>query len=244
MAGRSRIVVAMPLAAFHEVFSLEAWFDQWRVAIDRHESPSAEGAVWPPSTRRAVLEALSDASAEQFLNPLVASHLRRFGALHARLVAPERMFWVRSEWEKVDISYGLATPFRPGPRAWDNAWASGATGDIGQCEVKVCYTHLYAGKMKRLAGQLEVRRERDYVRKAPTLPHIRYHGLVWLFEHGGATTLQRVGDELLEEATSLGLVARRTFTYPSSPDDLGRLWPYPDGNSCGLTLALLELPAS
>lgn len=228
----------MELAAFRKAFSFGTWFDRWREEL---AAPATD--AWPGSIRRVVLEALSDASAEQLLNPLVASHLRRFGGELARRLAPDRVFWVRSEWAKVDLSYGLAAPFAPTPRGWNVAWTTGQTGDLGQCEVKVCYTHLHLGKLKTLAGQLEDRRERDRLHDAPGLEHLRYHGLVWLFEHGGATKLPGLGAELEAEAKTLGLVVRRPF-IPSTAEVLGRIWPSADGAPyrCGMTMALLELP--
>ncbi|MEN9796372.1 MAG: hypothetical protein RL653_68 [Pseudomonadota bacterium] len=191
-----------------------------------------------------LLEALSDASAEQFLNPLVASHLRNHGGRLAKAVKANKVFWVRSEWEKVDLCYGLADPFKPTPEGWASSWRTGATGDLGQCEVKVCYTHLYAGKIETLAGQLEERRERDKSYDAPNRKRLRYHGLIWLFQHGGIDELKSIGDKL--EATSVrnGLNVVRNFVPSREQDTLGPLWPSENGEAyaCGMALALVELP--
>lgn len=226
-------------AATDGVFSLETWFDRW---LDALGAPClADDAAWPGRTRRMIAEALSDASAEQFLNPLVASHLRHFGREHASKHTPDRVFWVRSEWDKVDLSYGLSAPFELSTRSWNGASADGTTGDLGQCEVKVCYTHLHAGKIKTLAGQLEDRRDRD--RQAPGADALQYHGLVWLFQHGGIDDLRRIGDTIREQAERFGLVTRRPFAYPDVADDCGALWPSTGTKPyrCGMALALFEL---
>ncbi len=233
--------------AFRNQFTFEGWFKEWRAALAQpgEASDSATAGHWSGAfrVRRAVLEALSDAGAEQFLNPLVASHLRSFGSRIASTSAPESWFWVRSEWEKVDISYGLAPRrFSGESRGWERAWLSGATGDLGQCEVKVCYTHHYAGKMGVLRGQLEERRERD-VRRRPHFERQRYHGLIWLFQHEGVGELRHVGDRLLKEAEDLRLKVLHPFLIPSAADNLGRLWPSCEKQNyeCGLSLALVEL---
>lgn len=223
--------------SFRKKFSFESWFDAWRDALD------AQSTI-----RSLVLEALSDASAEQFLNPLVANSLRHFGGELAARLAPKRVFWVRSEWEKVDLSYGLAEPFKPTTSGWELAWRAGKTGDLGQCEVKVCHTNLRAGRLKTrlktLAGQLEDRRDRDRAREAPGHTQLRYHGLVWLFQHGGTSDIQGVGRQLEREAAALGLKVRRKFFTPTRADNLGRIWPSADGSTyrCGMSLALMELP--
>ena len=169
--------------------------------------------------------------------------MRHWGGHLARTHAPQRSFWVRSEWEKVDLSYGLATPFDIHRLGWEKAWHQGDTGDLGQCEVKVCYTHLHEGKIKTLAGQLEERRARDRNRRGPGSNCLRYHGLVWLFQHGGIDRLHDIGAGLEAAAQQSGLTVRRGFGYPSGPDDLGRIWPSSNDRDhrCGLSLALVEL---
>lgn len=192
-----------------------------------------------------MLEALSDASAEQFLNPLVASDLRKFGRDLASRCAPERVFWVRSEWDKVDLSYGLAEPFELTHAGWQTARKSGTAGELGKCEVKVCYAHFYAGKIKCLEKQLR-QRERASMQQSSAYgtpaQGLRYYGLVWLFEHGGAKNLKRVGKLLEEEASGLGLAVRHGFCDPAVRD-LGRIWPSSDGSTyqCSISAALFEL---
>lgn len=232
----------MPLNAFRQRFSFKAWFDKWREELEHPATTAAEGR-WSLAPRRAVLEALSDAGAEQFLNPLIAGHLRRFGGQLAQAHAPERWFWVRSEWEKVDISYGLATHFSGDSGGWNRAWDAGKTGDMGQCEVKVCYVHHCAGQIMALAAQLKQRRDRDVRRKAPGRDALQYHGVVWLFQHDGAEKMGAIGKGLEEEARSLGLDISRAFKQPAKPDALGRLWPSLDGReyTCGLSIALVKL---
>lgn len=226
---------------FRNVFSFESWFDSWCQQLGSQDGePSDER--WVFSLRRTILEALSDASSEQFLNPLVASHLRHFGRRLADQHVKERWFWVRSEWTKVDLSYGLAENFdihRHG--AWDRQWATGGTGDLGQCEVKVCYAHLYADKIETLAAQLVERRARDRRGHAPDAEKQTYHGVIWLFEHGDANEIRRVGAHLEDEARRWGLAVRRPFQHSDELDDLGTLWPHPDGYRCRLAIALVEL---
>lgn len=219
-------------AAFRQRFSFEDWFDRFCSDIDS-----------PSPIRRLVLEALSDAGAEQFLNPLAASNLRRYGAAIAAGTDPDLLFWVRSEWEKVDLCYGLAVPFEPTRRGWNSAWEQGKTGDLGQCEAKVCYTHIPAGKVEELAGQLRQRRQRDQVRRSPGLEHLRYHGIVWLFQHAGVDAMPDVCRELESRAETLGLTVLRPFRAPATPEDLGRIWPSATNSSysCGMAMALLEL---
>lgn len=230
----------MDLAAFHERFRFEEWFDTWMLEL---ASPIAEGETWPPSTRRLISEALSDASAELFLNPLMASHLRRFGSKLAKESGSDRVFWVRCEWAKVDISFGLAEPFSLSVDGWNQAWQNGTTGDLGQCEVKVCYTHLHAGRIKTLAGQLAERRERDRSPAAPGSEGLRYFGLVWLFEHSGTSTLASLGSALEHQAELEGLEVLRPFERNVNEVVLGGIWPSIDESpyTCGLTLALFEL---
>jgi hypothetical protein len=197
----------MDIDSLRELFSMRDWFCRW---VDALAAPSTD-ARWPSPLRRLVAEALSDAAAEQFLNPLVAQHLRRYGASVAEASSTDRVFWVRSEWEKVDLSYGFARPFEGSSAAWDRAWRDGVTGDVGQCEVKVIYAHQPQGMMKTLAGQLEERRAKDVARAAPDAAKLRYHGLVWLFEHGDGAGLPELIENVKAEATQLELVcvARR-----------------------------------
>ncbi|MCC6993525.1 MAG: hypothetical protein IT370_02735 [Deltaproteobacteria bacterium] len=235
---------------FRSKFTFEAWFDEWLRQLGPAGSALPTGDEhdhhWSGSfeVRRAVLEALSDAGAEQFLNPLVASHLRAFGSKLARTTPPSSWFWVRSEWSKVDISYGLAqTPFAGRSGGWEKQWRAGDTGDLGQCEVKVCYTHQYEGRLPVLQGQLRSRRASDRHLKAPGFDQQRYHGLVWLFQHEGVDELEEAGEQLLKEARDLRLKVLRGFSFPRDADNLGRLWPSCEGRDykCGMSLALVEL---
>lgn len=230
-----------------ECFSIENWFDALRADLGK---PSTHDAAWPPTVRRFILEALSDAAAEQFLNPIVANHLRLFGGnvVEKHGMSPERMFWVRSEWEKIDLSYGLALPFTPTSVGWEQAWRAGTSGELGQVEAKVCYAHLRTadlkGQIKKLSRQLKARRAYDLWQKSPHREKLRYHGLVWLFQHGGVDELEDVGEMLLEDVEDLGLTVSRKFDVPTPPDDLGRLWPAKASYQCGLSVALVELEHS
>ena len=121
--------------------------------------------------------------------------------------------------------------------------SAGISGDLGQIEVKVCYTHHYAGKINMLVTQLEKRREQDRLTKAPTWSSQHYHGVIWLFQHGWVEHLAPMATELTSEATRLGLIKRQSFRTQEAADPLGRLWPSLNGQnySCGLSLAFFEL---
>jgi hypothetical protein len=242
---RAQYDEAMELEEFRTRFRFEDWFDAWRTELAARGAGECEGSIsaWPASLRRMVLEALSDAAPEQFLNPLAASHLRRFGGRLAGRFAPNHVFWVRSEWNDVDLSYGLALPFESRARPWEHARETGRTGELGRCEVKVCYAHLMQGKMKVLAGQLEARRARDREEGLPGAETLRYHGLVWLFSHGDDGRLPSVAALLRGEADGNGLRAVRAFEGDVVTDDLGRLWPTTGGGAyrCRLTTGLFEL---
>lgn len=227
------------LQRFRNEFWLVDWFDRWLEVL----GPPMETAdeTWPPPLRRLVTEVASDASPEQFLNPLTAAHLRRHGRKLAQDLELSRQFWVRSEWEKVDLSYGLAGAFSD--NNWDRAWSDHETGDLGQCEVKVCYTHQYKGKVAILADQLTERHKRDQLRKAPGRAFQRYHGLIWLFQLDGIDKMAEVGGEIEAETGRHGLTVVRSFNLPARADNLGALWPG-RGHSdygVGLAAALVEL---
>jgi len=104
---------------------------------------------------RMMLEILTDAASELFCSAILAAHLRRFGAQRFA----SNKFWVRCEWAKFDLSYGIA---RETFSDWDKAWARGITGDLGTIEVKVIYKHYaeskYLAKVADLAAQLQARR--------------------------------------------------------------------------------------
>lgn len=157
------------------------WFDTFVNDIGICElSPGGDTHAFPQNMKSLIIEVLSDASNEQFLNGLMASHLRHWG----RKEYDNDLFWARSEWHKTDVSYGLATQsFSYRGRGWDSAWHKGITGDIGQIEVKVCYSHLYSGKILQLASQLLRREQGDRDNKLLRRPQL-YHGVVWMFDIG------------------------------------------------------------
>lgn len=231
--------------AFQQRFSMDHWFDAFCRQLSSDPVPTGDEEIWTLSFRRSVLEALSDSGAELFLNPLMASHLRHFGRQLARHHAPEKWFWVRSEWDKADLAYGLAAPFDAANHGWNEAWLRGITGDLGQIEAKVCYTHFDAGQIRTLADQLRTRKKRDWQNNAPHRHRQRYHGVVWLFQHGGIDGIAGQADRLTQEACGLGLTLRRPFGTAETAVHLGRLWPSQSGKDyvCGVSLALFELAA-
>lgn len=225
-------------------FSFADWFVAWRKALG-NPARFAHGAEWQLDLRHLVVSALSDASAEQLLNPLVASHLRHYGARWAiENGYQDKTFWVRSEWAKVDLSYGLAEPFDGPSRDWDKAWLDKKTGDFGQCEVKVIYAH-YSDSVKttvleKLANQLQARREYDQNRDRLTQ---QYFGLIWMFEHKnepGNRTLEsiRLQTRLPDTLELIG-----GPTPPADNDILIGTWPDAAGKQyeARLDLALVKL---
>jgi hypothetical protein len=225
------------------IVPIGSWFEAW--VRDLSAVPPEQSGGWPHGMQRTVLETLSDASSEQFLNPLVAIHLRKWGQAKFGPSPTGDLpgwFWVRSEWGKVDISYGIAPKaFSGGLQGWDAARHRGNTGDRGQLEVKVCYSHLYAGRMLKLGSQLLMRREAHQA-SGSDRPAQAYHGLVWLFDDG------RVRGELAEaailtEATAAGLTCRTGFVRVVRNASLGQLWPSLGGEhyACSLWMALMEL---
>jgi hypothetical protein len=231
-------------------FNVNDWFTTWRGAL-RHRAGSESTSAHYLPLRETVLEALSDSSAEQFLNPLTARHLRRYGSSLPWVRQHKLWFWVRSEWFDVDLSYGLAKPFGRTPRfkdPWNAAWMRGDTGDLGQIEVKVCYTHEYVldAKIARLSEQLHERRDRDQRdRGNGDLRPQNYHGIVWLFEHQGCLELTNVAKQLAATAAHHKLEVCVGFS-PDTADLLGPLWPSLDGEpySCGLDVALFKLSSA
>ena len=231
--------------SFQQRFAIEHWFDAFCRQLSSDPVPTGDEETWTFSFRRSVLEALSDSSAELFLNPLMASHLRHFGRHLARQHAPEKWFWVRSEWDKTDLAYGLATPFDAAHHGWERAWSSGITGDLGQIEAKVCYTHFDAGQIGTLAKQLRTRKNRDRQNNVPHRHRQCYHGVVWLFQHTGVDGISGQSERLTRDACDLGLTLRRPFGTADAAVHLGRLWPSQSGKDyfCGVSLALFELEA-
>jgi hypothetical protein len=232
-------------------FSFADWFVAWRKALG-NPARFAHGAEWQLDLRHQVVSALSDASAEQLLNPLVASHLRHYGARWAiENGYKEKTFWVRSEWAKADLSYGLAEPFDGPSRDWDKAWLDGKTGDVGQCEVKVLYAHYGESKvehkLKKLEWQLKTRRDvdRTWQKRTPqVLQHLfdqQYHGLIWMFEHKNEPgTLESIQLQTRLPDT-LELIGGPT--PPADSDILIGTWPDAAGKqyAARLDLALVKL---
>lgn len=219
-------------------FPIERWFAKF--GQDLESTPPGPEDAWPTTPLRMLVEALSDASAEQFLNPLVAMHLRRFGSAWARRAGDAgKVFWVRGEWEKVDLSYGLAAPFNH--EDWDRAWCDGATGDLGQIETKVCYTHL-TPPIGTLVDQIVERRDRDRKlhKQWKRATAQQFHALVALFGHSGTAGL----DDLEEKARSYRQLSQvGEFTRFSEPQNLGRLWPTRSAKNyqCRVSLGLFRL---
>jgi len=88
---------------------VEPWFESFR---DELGAVAVVDPSWPTTAGAMLHEALSDAGAEQFLYPLAAMRLRQFGRRRATGQGfRDEVFWARSEWEMVDVSYGLAKPF-------------------------------------------------------------------------------------------------------------------------------------
>jgi hypothetical protein len=212
---------------------VEKWFDDsWSTTFSEQRE-----------LRTTLLEALSDSAPEQYINPILASSLRHFGQRLAMKEAAEQCFWVRSEWEKVDISYGLAEPFDVGAEGWDTPWWDGVTGDLGTIEVKVCYDGHHRGRATILADQLRVRCRRETKRKRNNVAAQSFHGLIWLFQHRGVDRLVTAADAVQEEASGAGLKIVRPFQVPEAADNLGNIWPSLNGEpySCGVSLALVQL---
>lgn len=157
-------------------FSLSDWFDAF-----------VSNAATSKERQLDLVEVLADSANELYVNAVAAMHLRRWGRDWADKTRPGAFFWVRTEWEKVDLSYGLA-PERFDD--WNKAWPM-KTGDLGQIESKLVYDHFSesenAGRVAELRRQIDERRARDESReKSLRLPghasRQRYHGLIWFFE--------------------------------------------------------------
>ena len=207
---------------------------------------------------REAVEVLSDVSGEPYLNAVAARHLHRYGRERKGVG-----FWVRSEWEKVDISYGMSSQRL---ESWAAGRRSGWMGDLGQIEVKVLYTT--SGKAKKyfestidvLGRQLRDRQKRGLARSPPS--HGRppeYHGVVWLHDHGRGRhdTEARVRERVnaasaaVEEALIVhGLEYIRAGTDDDlfrfvCRENLGESWPIVDGDYVGeLRVLLVRLPTA
>lgn len=242
-----------------EPFNIEDWFtafvaDLRALVPEQSEADEKkphlreEDDRWPSSLMHFILEDLSDSANELLLNAIAAAHLRR----HGRKRQGDG-FWVRREWTKTDISYGLAQgQFRD----WNLAWWKGTTGDLGQIEAKLCYTHLYAGRIGALKKQLSARRVADTNAAKEQRRTQSYHGLVWLMRHEGGRSfpeLDEVAATLVDEAGRPQLVRRDESPVKLTPVGegfhgigksipLGRLWPSaPEGYQCSLSVALFRL---
>ena len=206
---------------------IEDWFRDFVAAMKVPPKGDPEG-TWTPIAKLAI-EALSDASAEQLLNPIAASHLRHYGQErygHAEEGFKGPWFWVRSEWCKVDISYGVANEaFKGGNtgRGWDVAWSQKATGDLGLIEAKVCYSHLdIPSRVGGLAAQLKDRRS-DNVDFG--MVNQRYLGIIWCVQHGERTDANVLLDTASDAMKANGLVIRAPFQPIATNVNLGYLWP-------------------
>lgn len=133
---------------------------------------------------RELIEVLSDSSNELHANALVARHMRSYGQrLHER-------FWVRTEWDKCDISFGIATKLI---EEWETAWVNNQTGDLGVIEAKVLYSHYTRSKVVSKASQLAAKLE-DTAKHSPAWRRPRaqrFFGLVWLMSFAPASDTRR-----------------------------------------------------
>lgn len=153
-----------------------------------------------------IAEVVSDCAKELHLNVIAARSLRSFGR------SGNNMFWVRSEWGHVDISYGAA---KEAFVDWDKAWTKGATGDLGQIEAKLVYQHLgFQIPLGTLAQQLQQRFERD--RDLRDMGHAvgqNYHGIVWFVAHGSSARPYDIEKDLVTPATEWTKHAHPSFTW-------------------------------
>lgn len=217
-------------------FPIQTWFETFTRDL---RSPQTGMGPWPGSPLAMVLEAMSDASPEQFVNPLVAMHLRRFGASWARERGfVDRLFWVRSEWQKVDLCYGLATPFEGDD--FNDAWNRHATGDLGEIETKIWYSHL-SSPIGTVAAQIQKLREWDAGLPAHEQRKVaqHFHALVLLFQHRGSDQLARMEAEVRNQK-DLKLVGQ--FVRVAEMEEVGQLWPTRNGEAYrgSLSLGLLQ----
>lgn len=187
-----------------------------------------------------MLEVLTDASNELFAAGIIAAHLRRFGAAHHPQVANGH-FWVRSEWAKFDMCYGIATArFRD----WNLAWDNGVTGDCGIIELKVIYSHYddskKAEKMDELSRQLKARQEA--VRKASNgfpngdVNNLAFHGIVLYVD----STESPVCRPLSLKAEGLQQVSDWELSGMLQAEELLGIWPIEGMHRRELRMALFE----
>ena len=174
-----------------------------------------------------LLEVLLDASNELCVSSFLATHLRRFGR-DQNCRRTDRWFWVRSEWAKFDLSYGLAfCKFEE----WNAAWVVGDTGDLGTIELKVIYDHYDRGtklkKMDELYRQLVSRRgeiaksrskEGDNLQRQLADP--AFHGLVIFLSEKGTEI-----PDVIANASELLRVAEWEAVAETSHTEMETLWP-------------------
>lgn len=226
---------------------VNSWFEAWRSALSIRHALAHDADDQLP-LRETVLEALSDSSAEQCLSPLIARHMRRFGRKYFQ--ASGLWFWVRSEWGKVDLCYGLAPATGLPTWNWNAAWKTGDTGDLGQIEAKVLYANYsdsqHLERLRVLAAQLHERKaylDKNATNTATTRPQEIY-GLIWLMQHTAEASFESIARKVEDHARGTGLVVVRPFDTVGADQNLGRLWPsVGDADyNCAMTLALVSLP--
>lgn len=209
-------------------FDFVKWFEAFRRAVMGTRSHRAGPERWPRPVAMMVREALSDVAPEQFLNALAASHMRHWA--RGRLPRHQQ-FWCRSEWGKVDLTFGVAE--RDPKREWSaKTWTALRRTTRGICEVKVVYAHYgkakRSGMIENLAGQL-----------GPGGAHLERYGIVWLYGHGDDPEQFAKAREHLVEAIAKKEQFLRDFASdtPNPMENRGQ-WPF---RSFGrLDLALVE----
>lgn len=208
---------------------IELWF---RSLCGSLRTSTSEGWLSERRTGQLVLEVFSDSSNELFACGLLATHLRRFGREFFQ--TPGRQFWVRSEWAKFDLCYGLA---HESFRDWNHAWNDGITGDLGTIEVKVVYstygTDKIVGTMVTLAQQLatRIRQVFDWRKEAPNTAvpcaESSYHGLVFYV----AESDHNPADVAALQCRGLNRLAAWERVATLSSDERRALWPRSDIDS-------------
>ncbi len=214
-------------------FDVEKWF-----AAFCEEAKGDTPFIWPDSGSMGhmMIEALSDSSNELFCTAILARHMRRYAAKQTL----ER-FWVRCEWTKFDLSYGVATePFSD----WNEAWNRGITGDLGTIEVKVIYDHyassMIKAKINDLVSQLAARRQQveNWRRPKPISgkqKSLGYHGLIIFTGMSDAATTTLMSDlkgklTPIDNWRHLGQI---------DSNELSKIWPCTNINDARKLSALL-----
>lgn len=170
-----------------------------------------------------LLEAVSDCAHEQHLNATTAAHMRLWGRRH---VSPQH-FWARSEWEKKDLTWGVA------PEKFEGWSRDEVTKPLGVVEAKLAYWHepngRHAERLNTLRSQLSVSGEK--------WPDRWLHGLLWLvsYEQEPEKCVRLDGDEgwasSLAGLTPLrppSLPAQESPFYLVAERDLREVWPRSD----------------